>query len=287
MIQRVVLIFFCFLCSSCNKTNTSTNYNFGNNSLLSPTHQNIIKQIVTQSAPKGSSWKGHWIFTVTFGDGHRMREYTTLSRNVLDDAGNFVKSEKVDYLSLKPESFLHAGFITFEDKDKGYDLTGYGKVKLPYTGFKSNGNKLEWDFSWIPVKADNRNFLAQEYHRVAQYDPVNDVIYGTCSMVMYKEVVYNGQKRVATIPIGEYVWKASRLNEKDFQEIAKTGKRNAGMPREEFTVYIDTSHKSFKKVLDEQFNKADFVKKEKLGTKFIAGAGFVDLNKLIYGGGVK
>ncbi|MDX1920601.1 MAG: hypothetical protein SFU25_07715 [Candidatus Caenarcaniphilales bacterium] len=251
------IVFLCTLLSACSQADKkASGGNYGNLPTVSKAHQEVISKVAQKPAPKGNSWKGHWMFSITSGDGHWMKDYTVLSKNTLEPNGKFIKSETVKLEDLGKDEFLHAGFITFDDASKGYDLTGYGKVKIPYTGFKAKGNDLEWDFSWFPAPADKRNYYAQEYHRVAKYDPEKDIIYGTCSMIMYKLVPGKNKKtETVVIPIGEYVWKATRLSEEDFQNIAnKGGERNPNMPNAEYTVYVDTKHPKVQRLIQEQLN---------------------------------
>jgi hypothetical protein len=283
--KRYLPMLLCFtLCSACQILNRHGDYKPGNNSTLSATHQKIVSKLSKKPAPKGKSWSGRWIFIVTAGDGHRMEPYTVLSKNTLDSNGKFIKSEKVDYFKMEPNQFLHAGFITLTDEKGqpgGYDLTGYGKVKIPYTGLKVKDNELSWDFTWFPSKGDKRNFMAQEYHREAKYDPQNDVLYGTCTMKIYKKIKVAGKEKIVVAPIGQYVWKASRLSEEDFGAAANTGKRHPGLPQAEYTVYIGTSQPEFKRLLDRAQSNGQ---KNANGpnVKFLPGAGLIDTNNTVY-----
>jgi hypothetical protein len=220
---------------------------------LSAAHQAILKKGALKQADKGNSFKGRWIFTVNAEPGTKPKDYTVLSKNILDDKGAFQKSQTVKPEDLKAGDFLHAGFITLEEGGKGYDLTGYGKVKIPYTGLQQTENKLRWDFTWIPVAADKREFYAQEFHREAVYDPTTDTISGSCSSVIYKLVPgSNGKSTTVVLPVGNYNWQASRLSEEDFQKMANSGKRSPALPNAEFTVYVNNEHPKIKELIAQE-----------------------------------
>ena len=264
-LQIVSIIILVFFVSSCNKstitkdnnsasTNSSTGtesknpnkdyeayinslppWKPGNNNTLSPAHKDIMKRIVQKPAPKGNSWKGHWMFIITPADGYTLQKGVTWQKNYYNAQGRVFK---VDQTKPAPNEIEHIGFITLESATKGYDLTSYGDVKMAYYAMKAKGNRLVWNFAWLPSPKDNRDFKAQVFYREVEYDPSTDTLYGKVTSYLFREFKDGQKKALVPIPVCEYNFKASRLSEEDFQRIANSHTRNPEFPNYEYAMMV-------------------------------------------------
>lgn len=255
----LIILFSFFIVSCSGESVYKLKRNPNETSEVSSRQKEIIEKIAQNPPPKANSPLGYWMFFVFAKDGHKLKGYTDLIRSNLSNTGEVLSSEVVDESKLNKEDFLHAGFI-FLGKGEGpngrlfgYDTTGYGKVIIPYYNLISRGNsEYEWDFTWIPGKLDKRKFKFERFHRIAKYDAKNDVLYGTVDIYLAEDIVDKGKRKEVEIPLGSYVWKASRLSEQDFQRINSTGKRDPNLPQVEHVIALKKNDPTVKKIIEKQ-----------------------------------
>ncbi|MDJ0624881.1 MAG: hypothetical protein QNJ31_00760 [Candidatus Caenarcaniphilales bacterium] len=230
---------------------------------LSESHKEIINKITKGQQIRKNSPFGYWMFMVFAKDGHKLKSYTNLIRTELEQNGKPTNSYVVQEKDLDKEDFLHAGFFYFDKGEGingryfGFDLTGYGTVLIPhYNTQKLGPNSFEMDFAWIPGEKDNRDFKLQRFHRIINYDPKQDILFGTVDMYIRKTFPKDGLPEEVEIPLGTYVWKASRLSKKDFLKINNTGERNESLPNNEHVVAIDYENPVIKELVKQSLKES-------------------------------
>lgn len=222
IIYTLIIGTFFFL-SSCTTSNMLLDKSI--NQTLSPQHQKLVSSVlqfqnkctlIKDSVQKDGSLRcfvtrlpetlpkkqitptGYWIYTVEKKDSNLKKNFE-VSFVVIDFlTGDIQRGNKVDFAKLPPEEIIKVGLLQVDDK---FNLTEIvlekNKGKISFTQDKSSNLKtLLW----------NNKKQSPSIQIVGKYDPSTDVLFG--KMIR---------------PSGEYIWKASRLSSRIFNDLSGAG----------------------------------------------------------------
>lgn len=201
------------------------------------------KKSVRKKKAVGNSWKGKWLFTIVNKD-RTLAEGTVITKAQFDPIKKDIfPGEKVNPTSLTKDQVVYVGFTSL-DEGVGYDvITNNKNAKMPLSGIKADGNKLQWTLNYEGDPKAKLFNQAMIFKTNANYNPGSDELVGETEFGMN----YKSDKKTVYVPMGSYVWHASRISDYNFKALTNPGEFRADFPQ--YLVGIDSSDPKISKLL--------------------------------------